>query len=123
MNYEDFKYKLTEMGFKIHPTFTESECLTYQDVICGWLDNSYPIYNNHGTKIGHELYFRNASALKLARPATLRQLSNQEITPINYSKWTKFKTEDFLAELQKKVKVYLVTVRKCQMEMDFKCLD
>lgn len=74
-------------------------------------------------KIGHEPYFRNASALKLARPATLKQLSNQEITPINYSKWTKFKTEDFLVELQKKVKVYLVSVRKCQMEMDFKCLD
>ena len=122
MNYEDFKNKLTEMGFKIHSSFYECECLTYQDVICGWLDNSYPIYNNHGTKIGHEPYFRNASALKLARPATLRQLSNQA-SPINYSKWTKFKTEDFLVELQKKVKVYLVTVRKCQMEMDLKCLD
>ena len=122
MNYEDFKNKLTEMGFKIHSSFYESECLTYQDVICGWLDNSFPIYNNHGTKIGHEPYFRNAGALKLARPATLRQLSNQR-GPINYSKWTKFKTEDFLIELQKKVKVYLVTVRKCQMEMDFKCLD
>lgn len=48
---------------------------------------------------------------------------NQEITPINYSKWTKFRTEDFLSELQKKVKVYLVTIRKCQMEMDFKCSD
>ena len=121
MNYEDFKHKLTEMGFVIHPTFTEIECLTYQDVICGWLDNSFPVYNNHGTKIGHECYFRDASALKLARPATLKQLSNKSITPINYSNWTKLKTEEFFRILQKKVKEYLVTVRKCQMEMDFKC--
>lgn len=123
MNYKNFKLKLSEMGFKIYPTFAECECLTFQDVICGWLDNSYPIYNNHGTRIGNELYFRNVSVLKLARPATLKQLSNKTITPINYSNWTILKTEEFLIELQKKAKLYLVNVRKSQMELDFKCLD